>query len=42
MTDPFNENEGYPFLLVEADIVTVSHEHYDHSCSNIVRGNFYY
>ncbi|MDO4540419.1 MAG: MBL fold metallo-hydrolase [Syntrophomonadaceae bacterium] len=30
VTDPFDEKVGYPHFLDQADIVTVSHEHYDH------------
>ena len=35
ITDPFDETLGYKLPRVKADIVTVSHEHFDH---NYVRG----
>ncbi len=38
VTDPFNEEVGYPVLSVEADIVTVSHQHFDHNAISMVRG----
>ena len=42
LTDPFNEKVGYQLPRVEADIVTTSHEHYDHNNVKIVKGNFTY
>lgn len=39
VTDPFNEEVGYPLPAVEADVVTVSHEHFDHNYVRAVRGN---
>ncbi len=38
VTDPFNEEVGYPLPHVEADIVTVSHQHFDHNAVSVVRG----
>lgn len=38
LTDPFNEKVGYPLPHVEADIVTVSHQHFDHNAVTVVRG----
>lgn len=40
LIDPFNEKVGYPLPEVEADIVTVSHGHGDHSHTAAVRGDF--
>lgn len=40
LTDPFDEKVGYSAPSVEADIVTVSHGHYDHSNTNAVKGSF--
>lgn len=38
LTDPFDEQVGYPVPAVEADIVTVSHQHFDHNAVSVVRG----
>lgn len=38
VTDPFNEEVGYPLPHVEADIITVSHQHFDHSAVSVVGG----
>jgi L-ascorbate metabolism protein UlaG (beta-lactamase superfamily) len=40
LTDPFDDNVGYRIPSVEADIVTTSHNHYDHNYVDCVRGNF--
>ncbi len=32
VTDPFDETVGYPIPWGKADIVTVSHNHFDHNC----------
>lgn len=40
VTDPFNSScLGIKFPKVEADIVTISHEHDDHNCHFAVEGN---
>lgn len=39
VTDPFNSSLGYKIPSVEADMVTVSHEHYDHNATDEVKGN---
>lgn len=40
LTDPYDETVGYPFpSKIEADIVTVSHDHYDHNAVKRVKGN---
>jgi L-ascorbate metabolism protein UlaG (beta-lactamase superfamily) len=36
--DPFGDI-GYPALDVEAEIVTVSHDHFDHNAVSVVKGN---
>jgi L-ascorbate metabolism protein UlaG (beta-lactamase superfamily) len=40
ITDPFDEKVGYPLPDEEADIVTVSHNHYDHNNVNALKGDF--
>ncbi|MGI6452802.1 MAG: MBL fold metallo-hydrolase [Syntrophomonadaceae bacterium] len=39
ISDPFDKNLGYPLVREEADIVTVSHEHYDHNAVETILGN---
>ena len=39
VTDPFNDEVGYDIPQVEADIVTISHEHWDHNAVDTVGGN---
>jgi len=39
VTDPFDESVGYPAPRVRADVVTVSHEHYDHNNVKALRGD---
>lgn len=38
LTDPFDETVGYELPAVEADVITVSHEHFDHNNVKIVKG----
>ncbi|HBN29321.1 MAG TPA: MBL fold metallo-hydrolase [Clostridiaceae bacterium] len=40
LTDPFDDNVGYRLPSVEADIVTISHNHFDHNFVDCVKGNF--
>ena len=40
LTDPFAESVGYKVPDVEADIVTVSHNHYDHNNIQATKGKF--
>ncbi|EYE89801.1 beta-lactamase [Fervidicella metallireducens AeB] len=40
VTDPFDDNVGYKLPVVECDIVTTSHGHYDHNFIDCVKGNF--
>ncbi|NJD03977.1 MAG: MBL fold metallo-hydrolase [Ruminiclostridium sp.] len=40
LTDPFNNQVGYRLPVVEADIVTTSHGHYDHNYIQVVNGKF--
>jgi len=39
LTDPFDETVGYTVPTAEADFVTVSHDHFDHSATNLVQGH---
>lgn len=38
LTDPFDESVGYLVPAVEADYVTVSHDHFDHDYVKAVKG----
>jgi len=40
LTDPFDEKVGYQLPQVHADIVTSSHNHYDHNNIGMVQGPF--
>lgn len=40
LTDPFDDNVGYKIPAVETDIVTISHNHYDHNFVDCVKGKF--
>lgn len=40
VTDPFDDNVGYKIPAVEADIVTISHGHYDHNFVDCIKGDF--
>ncbi|ADL08894.1 MBL fold metallo-hydrolase [Thermosediminibacter oceani] len=39
VTDPFDGSVGYKIPKVEADVVTVSHDHYDHNYVEAVQGD---
>lgn len=38
ITDPFDENLGYPVWEQALDLVTVSHEHWDHNAADRLKG----
>ncbi|NLW91823.1 MAG: MBL fold metallo-hydrolase [Syntrophomonadaceae bacterium] len=38
VTDPFAERVGYPIYTGKVDIVTVSHDHYDHNAVELLQG----
>ncbi|MCS7202223.1 MAG: MBL fold metallo-hydrolase [Dictyoglomus sp.] len=40
LTDPFDISVGYPIPDVEPNIVTTSHEHFDHNAVNLLKGKF--
>lgn len=37
--DPFNEGVGYPLFKGRADLVTISHDHWDHNAAHLVEGD---
>ena len=39
VTDPFDGSVGYKMPMLEADIVSVSHDHYDHNYVEGVQGD---
>jgi L-ascorbate metabolism protein UlaG (beta-lactamase superfamily) len=39
LTDPFDESVGYPLPEGEVDVVTVSHDHFDHNATERVAGS---
>lgn len=39
ITDPFDPSIGYPFPRIEADVVLVSHDHFDHNNVKDIIGN---
>ena len=39
VTDPFDNTVGYPLPACESDIVTVSHDHFDHNHVECIKGN---
>ena len=39
LTDPFDESVGYPLPDVSCDIVTSSHDHFDHNNVSVAKGN---
>jgi L-ascorbate metabolism protein UlaG (beta-lactamase superfamily) len=40
LTDPFDSSVGYKMPNADADIVTVSHDHFDHNFTDAVNGEF--
>lgn len=39
LTDPYDAHVGYPMREVKCDVVTVSHSHGDHNCTDKVKGS---
>ncbi|OGV97328.1 hypothetical protein A2W24_00515 [Microgenomates group bacterium RBG_16_45_19] len=37
--DPFKNLEGYPNPVVAADVVLVTHDHFDHNKTEVIKGN---
>lgn len=40
VTDPFDDTVGYGQPNIEADYVLESHQHHDHNCHKIIKGNY--
>jgi len=40
LTDPFDSSVGYRVPSVSADIVTESHQHFDHNAHHLLKGDF--
>jgi L-ascorbate metabolism protein UlaG (beta-lactamase superfamily) len=40
LTDPFDDHVGYPVPAVGTDIVTCSHDHFDHGFTQVLTGEF--
>ena len=38
ITDPYDASVGIAMLLLEAELVTMSHGHHDHCCEDMLRG----
>ncbi len=39
VTDPFDSSVGYPMPDESADVCMVSHDHFDHNCVSVIKGN---
>jgi len=39
VTDPFDKSVGYPVPSCDSDVITVSHEHFDHNNVSCIKGN---
>jgi L-ascorbate metabolism protein UlaG (beta-lactamase superfamily) len=39
VTDPFDNTVGYPMPDETADVCMVSHDHFDHNCVSVIKGN---
>lgn len=40
LTDPFDRSVGYEIPDVTVDLITESHQHFDHNAHNLIRGRF--
>ena len=38
VTDPYDDSVGIAMLPLRADLVTMSHEHHDHNCEQMLAG----
>ena len=39
VTDPYDDSVGIDMLPLRADLVTMSHEHHDHNCEDMLEGS---
>ncbi len=39
ITDPYDANTGYDMVPLKADLITMSHEHGDHNCEQMITGS---
>jgi L-ascorbate metabolism protein UlaG (beta-lactamase superfamily) len=39
VTDPFDDTVGYPMPDESANVCVVSHDHFDHNCVSVIKGN---
>lgn len=40
LTDPFDKSVGYPLPAVSPNLITESHQHFDHNAHELLKGNF--
>ncbi len=40
LTDPFDSSVGYKVPNVTVDLITESHQHFDHNAHHLIKGNF--
>ena len=40
LTDPFDDSIGYPIPDVTPDLITESHQHFDHNAHRFIKGNY--
>lgn len=40
LTDPFDESVGYKIPNIEPDIITESHQHFDHNAHRLIEGKY--
>ncbi len=40
LTDPFDRSVGYEIPDITVDLITESHQHFDHNAHNLIRGKF--
>ena len=40
LTDPFDDSVGYPIPNVEPDLITESHQHFDHNAHRFIKGKY--
>ncbi|AEH50120.1 MBL fold metallo-hydrolase [Pseudothermotoga thermarum] len=40
LTDPFDSSVGYKVPTIAVDLITESHQHFDHNAHHLIKGNF--